>query len=899
MDSIPEFAELDPTTQAIIETLQRRAVELGNTFEPKGSRVTIRCLDPGKHTNGDSHPSATYTFGKYLVCPVCGLKKGQKALADMLGIGLLDGGLTLAALATAKKVPVEFLRSWSWETRRNRGQAVVAIPWYDDRGPVKLAPAYHLRRFLSKDDGIGARFIWDLPKHAKLLPYGSWRIPDWRVEAEVLKIPLQCWLMESEMDAVTGWLHGVPSIAYGGTNFWKPEWAEALTACETVYVVAERDKAGQDAARRISLALHDRLAEHRVDVQVVMFNDLLKDFNAIHQTVDGDTPRFQQHLRELIRQAIPASKMADEDALEKAQRERAARDGGIVLARPLLEDPAVLHKAILTVENLGVVGERQSIGIIQLALKSRALKRPVNLEVNSPSSSGKTFVVLGSLQLDPESAYYELTAGSERSLIYLDEPLEHRILYIQEPEGLMGGVGLAAVKSLIWEGRLKYDTVVKEEGEFVGRHIEKDGPTGLILTSTRPVDDQISNRMLRLEVDSSIEQTRRILAAIAASMNGASPSVDLGPWHALSAVVGGTPMDVEVPYGAWLSERISTSALRIRRDFTHLMTLIQSSAVFHQFQRVRGPDERIRASLADYAHVHTLSASLFNAVQDEGITDADRDMVAAVAKLTAPPTVLQDDGFDESGSANPTTQAALKAFCKLGKSQVAHRVSRLLKMSYLVNTETRKGRPHQLLPGVPLPEPAPPLPSPCDLATHLIDAGRYDLIGPWIDPVTGEFHNCFSHLPPTPDRTDRTPGHLDTNHPYAGDSDNYRTPTGHPTDEFDEDACPGGVRRESGVDSQIQTEANRPGVRSVRSENGQNNENETFSTLFPTDACTCDPIPGPANTSVPACETCGKPWRCPECGGCRGCRVSPRPEPPDGPAEQMGMDGMPRLSQTE
>jgi hypothetical protein len=179
------------------------------------------------------------------------------------------------------------------------------------------------------------------------------------------------------------------------------------------------------------------------------------------------------------------------------------------------------HKAILVAEGLGLVGERRNAGIIHLAMRSRATKRPNNLEINSPSSSGKTFTVLTVLALESPEAFYELTAGSERALIFNGESLRHRMIYFQEPEGLAEGVGAAVIKSLIWEGRLRYDTVIKDaSGKFVGQHIEKDGPTGLIITTTIPLEEQFTNRLFRIEVNDSEEQTRLILEAIADSVNG-------------------------------------------------------------------------------------------------------------------------------------------------------------------------------------------------------------------------------------------------------------------------------------------------------------------------------------------------------------------------------------------
>ena len=125
---------------------------------------------------------------------------------------------------------------------------------------------------------------------------------------------------------------------------------------------------------------------------------------------------------------------------EKADHEETAKRN-LSAVMKLARDPAILHRAINMVGEQGVAGEQRAVGILHLAVRSRSLRRPINVQVHSPSSTGKTHVVLATLSLEDPSAFYELTASSEKALIFLSEPLEHRFLYIQEPEGLSGGAG--------------------------------------------------------------------------------------------------------------------------------------------------------------------------------------------------------------------------------------------------------------------------------------------------------------------------------------------------------------------------------------------------------------------------------------------------------------------------
>jgi len=108
-----------------------------------------------------------------------------------------------------------------------------------------------------------------------------------------------------------------------------------------------------------------------------------------------------------------------------------------------------------------------------------------------------------------------------------------------------------------------------------------------------------------------------------------------------------------------------------------------------------------------------------------------------------PPLTTPQGG--KSGD-KPVSQAAIRTNLRLSKSQTSYRANRLLKMGYLSNLENQGGKPHKLVPGAPLPEEVPPLPSPCELSTHLLGRGRLDLVGPWVDPVSGAVHNCWDHI---------------------------------------------------------------------------------------------------------------------------------------------------------
>jgi hypothetical protein len=139
--------------------------------------------------------------------------------------------------------------------------------------------------------------------------------------------------------------------------------------------------------------------------------------------------------------------------------------------------------------------------------------------------------------------------------------------------------------------------------------------------------------------------------------------------------------------------------VRMRRDFTQLLTMIQAHAVLYPRQRERANDSRIIAMLSDYQAVYDLIAPIFQAVASDGITPQVRQTVEAVQTLTSQP----DD---------TATVLRVGQHIKIDKSAASRRVKRAVDAGFLVNLEDKQERPLKLRIGDSLPDQkaAPPKP---------------------------------------------------------------------------------------------------------------------------------------------------------------------------------------------
>src|SRR5688572_10663995 len=122
------------------------------------------------------------------------------------------------------------------------------------------------------------------------------------------------------------------------------------------------------------------------------------------------------------------------------------------LSETLAKEPRILDAVADALSKRRVAGETRAAKLLYLVVTTRLLDEPVSAIVKGPSSAGQSFVVERVLDLFPPTAYYALSAMSERALAYSQEPLSHRVLVLYEATALNGELGAYLIRSLLSEG---------------------------------------------------------------------------------------------------------------------------------------------------------------------------------------------------------------------------------------------------------------------------------------------------------------------------------------------------------------------------------------------------------------------------------------------------------------
>jgi hypothetical protein len=158
--------------------------------------------------------------------------------------------LTLAELAAAKRLPVEFLEGLGLKDLP--GRQGVGIPYFGPAGAD--GPVKRRTHLIAKE---GSRWPSGLPVRV----YGEWKQGEAATGGTLF-------LVEGESDCWALWLHKLPALGIPGANNTKVLSAEHLDGVGTVYIHQEPDAGG----KTFVAGVRDRLEELSFTGRVHVFN---------------------------------------------------------------------------------------------------------------------------------------------------------------------------------------------------------------------------------------------------------------------------------------------------------------------------------------------------------------------------------------------------------------------------------------------------------------------------------------------------------------------------------------------------------------------------------------------------------------------------------------------------
>jgi hypothetical protein len=519
--------------------------------------------------------------------------------------------------------------------------------------------------------------------------YGMWRLEKIRRAGWVV-------LVEGESDTQTLWYHDIPALGIPGVDTWKKEWADYLDGIEKIYVIVEPDKGGEAFRDKLATtaAIRDRiylveLGEH-------------KDASGLYLS---DREGFKDNLKATLKDATSLAEVLEAERQAEVRKAWAECEDLVLV-------PNILDRFARDLARAGVAGESRLAKLLYLAVTSRLLEKPVSIAMKGPSSGGKSYLTEQVLEFFPESAYYAITAMSEHALAYSVEPLSHRFLVIYEVAGMNSDFQSYLIRSLLSEGKVRYETVEKTSEGIKPRLIEREGPTGLIVTTTAvKLHPENETRLISLTVTDTQQQTRDVMAALADEAAVDGP--DMVSWHALQRWLQSAEHRVTIPYAKELATEIPPVAVRLRRDFGAVLNLIKANALLHQASRKRDREGSIVATITDYARVRELVADLVSEGIEATVAPTVRQTVATAQRL-----------YDETEEA--ATLRDIAEELRLDKSTTSRRLRSTIDKGFIKNLEDKKGKPGRYVPADPLPDDIEVLPKPEVLLHRCSVAGEFE-----------------------------------------------------------------------------------------------------------------------------------------------------------------------------
>jgi len=281
-------------------------------------------------------------------------------------------------------------------------------------------------------------------------------------------------------------------------------------------------------------------------------------------------------------------------------------------AKSLLRSPNILRDMVSFTERLGFIGEQINQMLLYLTFTSRLMTSSISAVIKGQSSSGKSHLVGTVLRLIPESDILNFSFVTSKALVHRQGDLSHKILYITEHSGSEGAD--YSIRTLLSEGEISIMLPIKNENTGNFETNEKRIPAhGLVFIQTTTKDRvhaENQTRVFDLYIDDSQTQTTNILRMQAEQLepNNAKVLEEVKIWQAAQTLL--KDYQVFIPYAKELAEHFPKDKPRARRDFPRFLSLIGVHTMLNQFQRVKGSDGRLIATIEDFEAILPLAETV-------------------------------------------------------------------------------------------------------------------------------------------------------------------------------------------------------------------------------------------------------------------------------------------------
>jgi len=355
-----------------------------------------------------------------------------------------------------------------------------------------------------------------------------------------------------------------------------------------------------------------------------------------------------------------------------------------------LKQPNLLNNILDDFNRAGVIGEETNKLAGYLAAVSRKLPKPLAVMVQSSSAAGKSSLMEAILAMIPKEEKTQYSAMTGQSLFYMGETnLKNKILAIAEEEGAQNAS--YALKLLQSEGEVTIASTGKDAntGQLVTQEYRVEGPVMLFMTTTAiDIDEELLNRCLVLTVNETREQTqaihkiqrqRRTLEGLLEKQNNQRI---LTLHHNAQRLL--KPLAVINPYAEQLS--FLDDRTRLRRDHEKYLTLIDSIALLHQYQRetktinVNGEAvDYIEVTLDDIETANQLAHEILGRTLDE-LPPQTRKLLTKIQKMVKDACKKQELKTSDCRF----SRKDIRAYTDIGNTQLKIHCNRLEDMEYLL-----------------------------------------------------------------------------------------------------------------------------------------------------------------------------------------------------------------------